>query len=176
MVSREVYENLSNVAAVEGRGFVSLHFAKDVSKDEGNDTTNILIENPDASGIYIILSAPIVTSDRAVETKGIKNVTKDVAGVTEPTINQRTDGSDNAIANVEHEVQYSGGTSFGIEQSPGGGFSEVGFTTEDDAILIAPGDNFLVMAQNISASTIDIGIKLKFAETLEKNIPSPWSP
>lgn len=176
MVSREVYESLSNIAATEGRGFVSLHFEEDLSKDDGSDRTNLYIENPDASGIYVILSAPIVTSDRVVEIDAYKNVTKDVAGTTEPTINQRTDGSDSSVANVEHNIQYSGGTFFGVDQAPGGGFNTAGFTTEDDAILIAPGDNYLVDVQNISAATIDVGIKFKFAETLEKNIPPAWSP
>lgn len=179
MVNTDVLETLSVIGIAEGRAFISAHWFENVDKD-GDTTRNVVIENPDGSGIYAALSAPRIVPTGSVTVQAFKNVSVDADGTTLDTVNSRTDGNDNAVCDVQRGVTYSGGTSFPKVEFPsssGNTFGDTGGTeTTDNAILVAPGDNLLTEVENISPATINITVEIAFTETLEKNLPSAWSP
>lgn len=179
MVNPDILDSLSVVGITEGRAFISAEYFENVDKDT-NTTRNVILENPVDSGVFAAISAPRVIPTGSVVVQGYKNVTIDTAGTAMTTVNSRTDGTDDPVVDLSYDVEFSGGTSFPRQEFPSGSAGTFGASggTEsvDNAILVGPGDNFLTQIENISPITINCTLEYTFSETLEKNIPSAWSP
>lgn len=175
MVSPDVLPNFAEVGIIEGRSFLTGKFFENVPKGTGDTDRNLIIENPSDSGVYLVLSGPTIIPTGATTTTPVKNV-DNITGSTLDTDNPRTDGSDNSEAIVYEDASFTGGTEFFTSELPSGQANKQATISNQNAFIIAPGDNLVTQVDNTSAATINISIQLAWVETLEKNLPPAWSP
>lgn len=168
MVGPELVTNISTVGLIEGNSFITGYRFTGISKT-GDTDRNILVENPQGSGVYVVVAAPNITVSAACTATPIKNVTIDTAGTELDSINPRTDANNAANANVYREVGFSGGDEFFTTELPSGQKASVGAT--QNAFIIAPGNNALTEVTNVSQEAVDVSVEITFTETLAKNLP-----